>query len=86
MSQHSVAETKNQLSDLIDRAEKGEEIIITRHGHPVARISGIESKPEPNRITQDDIDWLDAHRVGSVVPEEDAGALVSRMRDEEWDR
>ena len=86
MSQHSVAETKNQLSDLIDRAEKGEEIIITRHGHPVARISALASKPEPKRITQEDIDWLNAHRVGTIIPEEDAGAFVSRMRDEEWDR
>ena len=82
MSQHSVAETKNQLSELIDRAEKGEEIIITRHGRPVARISGL--KPAPRRVTQADIDWLNKHRVKGKLPREDAGALVSRMRDEDW--
>ncbi|MFL5257013.1 MAG: type II toxin-antitoxin system Phd/YefM family antitoxin [Rhodopila sp.] len=32
MTQHSAAEAKNQLSDLIDRALAGEDVVITRHG------------------------------------------------------
>jgi prevent-host-death family protein len=35
MSTHTVAEAKNQLSKLIDRALKGERIVITRRGQPV---------------------------------------------------
>ena len=37
-------EAKNKLSALLDRVEQGEEIIITRHGRPVARLvpSGID--------------------------------------------
>ncbi len=31
-------EAKNKLSALLDRVEQGEEIIITRHGRPVARL------------------------------------------------
>ncbi len=31
-------EAKAKLSMLLDKAEKGQEIIITRHGHPVAHI------------------------------------------------
>ena len=31
-------EAKNTLGALLDRAEQGEEIIITRHGKPVARL------------------------------------------------
>jgi prevent-host-death family protein len=86
MSSHSVAETRNQLSELIDRAERGEDIVITRHGNPVARLSGIAPKHKPKRITQADIDWLDRHRVKGKMPKEDAGTLVSRMRDEDWAR
>ena len=88
MSKHSVAEAKNKLPELIARAERGEEIIITRHGREVVRISALEPLPDlpSKRITQDDIDWLDKHRVGGVMPEEDAGTFVSRMRDEEWTR
>jgi prevent-host-death family protein len=34
----SVKEAKNQLSDLLHRAEAGEKIILTRHGKPVAEL------------------------------------------------
>jgi prevent-host-death family protein len=33
MGTHSIAEAENQLSKLIDRALKGEGIVITRRGH-----------------------------------------------------
>jgi prevent-host-death family protein len=38
-SRVSAAEAKAHLSELLDRAERGEEIVITRRGRPVARIS-----------------------------------------------
>ncbi len=38
MSRYSVAETKNSLSSLLDKAAAGEEVIITRHGKPIAEI------------------------------------------------
>ena len=31
-------EAKTKLSELLDRVERGEEIVITRHGKPVARL------------------------------------------------
>jgi prevent-host-death family protein len=31
-------EAKNKLSNLLERAERGEEIVITRRGKPVARL------------------------------------------------
>ncbi|MBV9741766.1 MAG: type II toxin-antitoxin system Phd/YefM family antitoxin [Hyphomicrobiales bacterium] len=34
----SVAAAKAQLSDLVRRAERGNEIVLTRHGHPVVRL------------------------------------------------
>jgi prevent-host-death family protein len=86
MSQHSIAETKDKLSELIGRAEKGEDIVITRHGKPVAKISGLDAKPAPKRITKEAIEWLDKHRVKGKMPKEDAGTFVSRMRDEDWPR
>ena len=44
-----LAEAKAQLSSLIDRAESGEEIVITRHGKPVARIVGLPEQREPRK-------------------------------------
>lgn len=31
-------EAKTRFGDLLDRVEQGEIIVITRHGHPVARL------------------------------------------------
>jgi prevent-host-death family protein len=31
-------EAKNKLGSLLDRVEQGEEVVITRHGKPVARL------------------------------------------------
>lgn len=41
----SLAEAKAHLSELLNRVESGEEIIIIRHGRPVARVSPVE-KPK----------------------------------------
>ena len=38
MTAYSVAEAKNTLPKLIDRALQGEEVVITRHGKPVAEL------------------------------------------------
>ncbi len=40
----NIYEAKTQLSKLVARAEAGEEITLTRHGRPVARIA-----PLPDR-------------------------------------
>ncbi|CAM5789704.1 type II toxin-antitoxin system Phd/YefM family antitoxin [Ottowia pentelensis] len=38
-------EAKTHLSELVARAERGEEVIITRHNKPVAKIVPITSAP-----------------------------------------
>jgi prevent-host-death family protein len=38
MASVGILEAKTQLSGLIDRVAKGEEITITKHGKPVARL------------------------------------------------
>ena len=78
MSSYTVAEARKRLSELIDRALNGESVVVTRQGKSL-----VEIKPIPRRITLADIKRLDAHRVGKA-PDEDAGTLVSRMRDEDW--
>ena len=84
MSKYSVAEAKNKLPELIDLALKGEDVVITRHGHPVVSLKPVPSPP--GVLTDADLDWLAARRVGRGKSKEDAGTFVSRMRDEEWER
>jgi len=38
MAEVGAFEAKNTLGSLLDRVEQGEEIVITRHGRPVARL------------------------------------------------
>lgn len=40
-------EAKTQLSRLVTRAAAGEEIIIGKAGHPVARLVAYTERPEP---------------------------------------
>ena len=80
MGQHSVADAKNHLSDLIDRTIAGEAVIITRHGHPVVELKPVRPRAKP--VTPADLDWLAARRV-EMNATVDAGTLVSRMRDED---
>jgi prevent-host-death family protein len=35
-------EAKTKLGQLLDQVEHGEEIVITRHGRPVARLTSVE--------------------------------------------
>lgn len=79
MSQHSVAEAKNRLSDLINRSLAGESVVITRHGHPVVELKAVQ--PAGRRVTREELDGL-AAQVVDASPTIDSGTLVSRMRDE----
>jgi prevent-host-death family protein len=80
MSTHSVADAKNNLSKLIDRALAGEGVTITRHGKPVVELKPVS--PAPRALTAADVDWVAARRRGRMG-KESAGTLLSRMRDEE---
>ena len=80
MSTHSVAEAKNKLSQLIDRALKGEGVVITRHGHPVVELKPV--RPPRRPVSPEALDWLAARRIKRIKVTEDAGTLVSRLRDE----
>jgi prevent-host-death family protein len=42
-----VSEAKAQLTDLVRRAEEGEEIVLTRHGQPVVRLAAIRAPVSP---------------------------------------
>jgi prevent-host-death family protein len=43
-------EAKTHLSDLLDRVERGERIVITRHGKAVARLVPADEKRDVARI------------------------------------
>lgn len=59
MTTYSVADAKNTLPKLIDRALEGEEVVITRHGRAVAEIRPATRRPGAPTATYA---WLQARR------------------------
>jgi len=88
MSTHDVAEAESHLSDLIDQALKGEAVVITRKGKPVAEIRPVKAPASPAKIRdratrESEIAWLEANRVKLSGPPIDVQAILRQMRDEE---
>jgi len=47
MKHVGITQARRQLPGLIDRAEAGEEVIITRQGKPVAKLVAAPKMPKP---------------------------------------
>lgn len=45
----TLVEARANLSKLLDRIEAGEEVVITRHGRPVAQLSSVSRPKKPVR-------------------------------------
>jgi prevent-host-death family protein len=82
MSTHSVADAKNQLSKLIDRALGGEAIVITRRGQPVIELKPV--RPPPRPMAKEDLDGLRARRANPERARTDAGTLLRELPDKDW--
>jgi prevent-host-death family protein len=48
----NLAQAKAHLSELLDRVEAGEEVIITRRGHPVAHLRPVIRQRKPLRLSE----------------------------------
>jgi prevent-host-death family protein len=46
----SVYAAKTNLSRLIEQVERGEEVVITRHGKPVAKLVPIRTELRPRKL------------------------------------
>lgn len=72
----AVREAKAQFSALVERAAAGEEIVITWHGQPRARLLPLA---EERSILRVDREWLDTMQVSN--PKTRAENLVRDDRD-----
>lgn len=72
----SVTEAKGQLTELVRRAEAGDEIILTRHGHAAVRL--VPVKPIADATSRKAL--LDAVRAAAARKAR-AGADAARSQD-----
>lgn len=71
----SLAQAKARLSELLDKVQGGEQVVITRHGLAVARLSSAKTDKLPVRSRA-------AFRAGVPRLRKSSAALLREMRDE----
>jgi prevent-host-death family protein len=74
----SLVEAKAHLSDLLDKVEDGETVVITRHGKPVARVIAAVQPRRPIPF-----DELAAFRAKMPKLRKPSSQLIREMRDED---
>jgi len=75
----NLAHAKAHLSELIDKIEQGEEIVITRRGRPAARLGPVERPRKP-------IDFKALEEFRKTMPgwTKSSAELIREMRDEDY--
>ena len=71
----SLAEAKAHFSELVTQVAAGEEVVITRHGQPLVRLSGIEKTKAPLASRAQ-------FRASLQRLEQPSAALIRSLRDE----
>jgi prevent-host-death family protein len=79
MGTFSVAEAKAHMSELLDRAAKGEKVVITRRGEPIVQLA-------PVRPARPGIDFARLQALRAAMPKAKTSAdkLVRKMRNEQY--
>ena len=71
----NLAQAKAHLSELLDKVAGGEDVVITRHGRPIARVSAVSSPKRP-------VEPLSAFRASMPHWRKSSTALLREVRDE----
>ena len=74
--QISVTDAKAQLTELVRRAEAGDEIVLTRYGQPVVRFVAVASRPDRASLRAD-IAAIQASAAAKITP----GPSAARSQD-----
>jgi len=72
----NLAQAKARLSEVLDKVEGGEDVVITRHGRAVARISAVSPPKRPLRS-------LAAFRATMPGWGESSAILLRELRDQD---
>jgi prevent-host-death family protein len=73
----NLTHAKAHLSELLDKIEAGEEVVITRHGRPIAHMRPAVRPKKPL-----DLEGLANFRATMPMRRESSADLIRKMRDE----
>lgn len=72
----AVTDAKGQLTELVRRAEAGEEVVLTRHGRPAVRLVPVKAPADPEARRK----LLEAIRASGTAKARD-GESAARSQD-----
>lgn len=72
----SVTEAKGQLTDLVRRAEAGDEVVLTRHGHATVMLVPVQRRPNATERRK-----AIAAAQAAVASKRTCGASAARSQD-----
>lgn len=73
----SVSDAKGQLTELVRRAEAGDDVILTRHGQPTVRLVAIKKQPLDAKARRALLEAIRAEGAAKVS----AGPSAARSQD-----
>jgi prevent-host-death family protein len=78
----SVSDAKGQLTELVRRAEAGDEVVLTRHGKAVARLVPMSKRPtqQEKRVL---LETISRTAAAKVTPGADAARSQDFLYDDE---
>jgi len=77
----SVSDAKSQLTDLVRRAEAGDEVILTRHGQDVVRMAAVRSPLSPTE-RRAILEQISREASAKILPGPDAARSQDFLYDE----
>ncbi|MDR6849783.1 prevent-host-death family protein [Sphingomonas sp. BE270] len=81
----SVSDAKAQLTDLVRRAEAGEEITLTRRGHPTVRLTRVTDEVDMAAVRQRRLDAIDRAIAAARERGPDGKPSAARSADDLYD-
>lgn len=78
-----ISEAKGRLTDLVRRAEAGDEIVLTRHGRPAAKLVRVPRVPTDPAERAAIIDKIVRRAKGKITPGPDAARSQDFLYDPE---
>ncbi|WP_114954334.1 type II toxin-antitoxin system Phd/YefM family antitoxin [Sphingosinicella terrae] len=79
----SISDAKGRLTDLVRRAEAGDEVVLTRHGQPAAKLVAVRPVPRSPHERRAVIDAIVRRAREKVAPGPDAARSQDFLYDEE---
>jgi prevent-host-death family protein len=64
MKRIGILDAKTHLSSLVDEVAKGGEVVITRHGKPVAKLVRAEDRLSPEAVERRRKAWMELREIG----------------------